>query len=89
MVFKFTCIFSKREEDEQQLGLISETPIVTTRNPSTQPPTTLSDKHSPATSRKVSIRVSDKSTSEDDGCHLTIPKLIAGSSSAETLTGLN
>ncbi|XP_031780546.1 ras-specific guanine nucleotide-releasing factor 2 isoform X5 [Nasonia vitripennis] len=77
---------SSVSEDEQQLGLISETPIGISRNPSVQPPMTLSDKQSPATSRKVSIRVSDKSTSEDDGCHLTIPKVIAGSSSAETLT---
>ncbi|XP_031780545.1 ras-specific guanine nucleotide-releasing factor 1 isoform X4 [Nasonia vitripennis] len=75
-----------KKQDEQQLGLISETPIGISRNPSVQPPMTLSDKQSPATSRKVSIRVSDKSTSEDDGCHLTIPKVIAGSSSAETLT---
>lgn len=70
-------------EEEQQLGLISETPIIKhTPTSQTSSPSTASE--SPIISRKISIRVD----SENDGCHLTIPKVIAVSSSSETLTGI-
>ncbi|XP_032666543.1 ras-specific guanine nucleotide-releasing factor 2-like isoform X3 [Odontomachus brunneus] len=73
----------KKLEEEQSLGLISETPIIT-RSPTSQTSSSSTASQSPITPRKISIRV-DKD-SENDGCHLTIPKVIAVSSSSETLT---
>lgn len=70
-------------DEEQQLGLISEAPPIIKRSPTIQSSSVSID--SPATPRKISIRVDKKE--EDDGCHLTIPKVIAVSSSSETLTG--
>lgn len=75
--------FSYLVEEEQQLGLISETPVIK-RSPTSQA-SSPSGAQSPVTPRKVSIRVDNK---ENDGCHLTIPKVIAVSSSSETLTGI-
>ena len=80
----FSCFVDTVEED-QQLGQISEVPPIIKRSPTLQLPGSTSSKQSPKTPRKVSIR-SDES--EEDGCHLTIPKMIAGSSSSETLTGI-
>lgn len=71
-------------DEEQQLGLISEAPPIIKRSPTIQSSSASIDSQSPATPRKISIRVDKK---EDDGCHLTIPKVIAVSSSSETLTG--
>lgn len=72
-------------DEEQQLGLISEAPPIIKRSPTIQSSSASIDSQSPATPRKISIRVDKKE--EDDGCHLTIPKVIAVSSSSETLTG--
>ncbi|KAI4502623.1 hypothetical protein M0802_002535 [Mischocyttarus mexicanus] len=74
----------KRLEEEQQLGLITETPSIMKHSPTLQSSTPSVTTQSPATSRKISIRV-DNDTA-NDGCHLTIPKVIAVSSSSETLT---
>ncbi|KAK2577824.1 hypothetical protein KPH14_001093 [Odynerus spinipes] len=74
----------KRLEEEQQLGLISEAPSIMKRSPTLQSSNPSVASQSPATSRKISIRVDNDS--ESDGCHLTIPKVIAVSSSSETLT---
>ncbi|XP_061932914.1 ras-specific guanine nucleotide-releasing factor 1 isoform X3 [Apis cerana] len=73
----------KKVDEEQQLGLISEAPPIIKRSPTIQSSSASIDSQSPATPRKISIRVDKK---EDDGCHLTIPKVIAVSSSSETLT---
>ncbi|CAL1689074.1 unnamed protein product [Lasius platythorax] len=73
----------KKLEEEQPLGLISETPVIK-RSPTSQA-SSPSSAQSPVTPRKVSIRVDNKDA-ENDGCHLTIPKVIAVSSSSETLT---
>jgi len=74
-------------EEEQPLGLISETPVIK-RSPTSQTSSpSNSFSQSPVMSRKISIRVDNKDT-ENDGCHLTIPKVIAVSSSSETLTGM-
>ncbi|XP_014483395.1 PREDICTED: ras-specific guanine nucleotide-releasing factor 2-like isoform X5 [Dinoponera quadriceps] len=72
----------RKLEEEQSLGLISETPIIKSPTSQTSSPSTASQ--SPITPRKISIRVDKES--ESDGCHLTIPKVIAVSSSSETLT---
>ncbi|XP_014612802.1 PREDICTED: ras-specific guanine nucleotide-releasing factor 2-like [Polistes canadensis] len=74
----------KRLEEEQQLGLITEAPSIMKHSPTLQSSYPSVTTQSPATSRKISIRV-DNDT-ENDGCHLTIPKVIAVSSSSETLT---
>ncbi|XP_048505314.1 ras-specific guanine nucleotide-releasing factor 2-like isoform X3 [Athalia rosae] len=71
-------------EEDQQLGLISEAPPIIRRSPTLQSPGPSSGRQSPATPRRISVRVDN--SSEDDRCHLTIPKVIAVSSSAETLT---
>lgn len=76
--------FSYLVEEEQPLGLISEMPIIK-RSPTSQA-SSPSSAQSPVTPRKVSIRVDNKDA-ENNGCHLTIPKVIAVSSSSETLTG--
>nr|XP_012233028.1 PREDICTED: ras-specific guanine nucleotide-releasing factor 2-like isoform X2 [Linepithema humile] len=73
----------KKLEEEQSLGLISETPIIK-RSPMVQSSNPSSTSQSPITPRKVSIRTDNKE--ESDRCHLTIPKVIAVSSSSETLT---
>jgi len=73
-------------EEEQPLGLISETPIIK-RSPTSQASSPSNSLHSPVMPRKISICVDNKDT-ENDGCHLTIPKVIAVSSSSETLTGM-
>lgn len=74
-------------DEEQQLGLISEAPPIIKRSPTIQSSTASAGSQSPATPRKISIRVDKEKKEEDDGCHLTIPKVIAVSSSSETLTG--
>ncbi|XP_043277433.1 ras-specific guanine nucleotide-releasing factor 2-like isoform X2 [Venturia canescens] len=75
----------RKLEEEQQLGLISEVPPIIKRSPTLQLPGSGAGKQSPKSPRKVSIR---DDSSEEDGCHLTIPKVIAGSSSSETLTDM-
>lgn len=72
-------------EEDQGLGLISEVPPIIKRSPTLQLPGASSGKQSPKTNRRVSIKQED---SEEDGSHLTIPKVITGSSSSETLTGI-
>ncbi|KAL2719369.1 ras-specific guanine nucleotide-releasing factor 2-like isoform X1, partial [Vespula squamosa] len=74
----------KKLEEEQQLGLITEAPSIMKHSPTLQSSNPSVASQSPATLRKISIRV-DNDT-ESDGCHLTIPKVIAVSSSSETLT---
>ena len=74
-------------DEEQQLGLISEAPSIIKRSPTIQSSTASIGSQSPATPRKISIRVDKEKKEEDDGCHLTIPKVIGVSSSSETLTG--
>ncbi|XP_076681814.1 ras-specific guanine nucleotide-releasing factor 2 isoform X2 [Andrena cerasifolii] len=76
----------KKVDEEQSLGLISEAPPIIERSPTIQSFTPSGGSPSPATPRKVSIRVDEEKKEEDDGCHLTIPKVIAVSSSSETLT---
>lgn len=73
-------------DEEQQLGLISEAPVIK-RSPTSQASSPSSSLQSPIMPRKISIRV-DNNNAENDGCHLTIPKVIAVSSSSETLTGI-
>ncbi|XP_025156495.1 ras-specific guanine nucleotide-releasing factor 2 isoform X2 [Harpegnathos saltator] len=75
----------RKLEEEQSLGLISETPIIK-RSPTSQTSSPSTASQSPITPRKISIRVNKDS--ENDGCHLTIPKVIAVSSSSETLTDI-
>ncbi|XP_011638409.1 ras-specific guanine nucleotide-releasing factor 2-like isoform X3 [Pogonomyrmex barbatus] len=74
----------KKLEEEQPLGLISEAPVIK-RSPTSQASSPSSSLQSPVMPRKISIRVDNKDEN-DDGCHLTIPKVIAVSSSSETLT---
>ncbi|XP_076247856.1 ras-specific guanine nucleotide-releasing factor 1 isoform X2 [Calliopsis andreniformis] len=76
----------KKVDEEQPLGLISEAPPIIKRSPTIQSTTASTGSQSPATPRKISIRVDQENKQEDDGCHLTIPKVIAVSSSSETLT---
>ncbi|XP_043516819.1 ras-specific guanine nucleotide-releasing factor 1-like isoform X3 [Frieseomelitta varia] len=76
----------KQVDDEQQLSLISETPSIIKRSPTIQSSTVSVDTHFPATPRKINIRVDKEKDKENDGRHLTIPKVIAVSSSSETLT---
>ncbi|XP_050595324.1 ras-specific guanine nucleotide-releasing factor 1-like isoform X1 [Bombus affinis] len=76
----------KKVDEEQQLGLISEAPSIIKRSPTIQSSTASIGSQSPATPRKISIRVDKEKKEEDDGCHLTIPKVIGVSSSSETLT---
>ncbi|XP_044017222.1 ras-specific guanine nucleotide-releasing factor 2-like isoform X2 [Aphidius gifuensis] len=73
----------RKMEEDQGLGLISEVPPIIKRSPTLQLPGASSGKQSPKTNRRVSIKQED---SEEDGSHLTIPKVITGSSSSETLT---
>ncbi|XP_017883242.1 ras-specific guanine nucleotide-releasing factor 2-like isoform X2 [Ceratina calcarata] len=82
--------------DEEQLGLITETPPIIKQSPTIVSSTVSSDSQSPTTPRKTGVRVKEEKEEkkeekeekkeEDDGCHLTIPKVIGGSSSSETLT---
>lgn len=81
-IYNFSCSV----EEEQPLGLISEAPVIK-QSPTSQTSSPSSSVQSPAMPRKISIRVDNKDT-ENDGCHLTIPKVIAVSSSSETLTGI-
>ena len=74
-------------DEEQQLSLISETPSIIKRSPTIQSSTVSVDTHFPATPRKINIRVDKEKEEENDDRHLTIPKVIAVSSSSETLTG--
>ncbi|XP_015118787.1 ras-specific guanine nucleotide-releasing factor 2 [Diachasma alloeum] len=74
----------RKLEEEQPLGLISELPPIIKESPILQLPGSLPGKQSPKGSRRVSIKQED---SEEDGSHLTIPKVIKGSSSSETLIG--
>ncbi|XP_076761835.1 ras-specific guanine nucleotide-releasing factor 1 isoform X3 [Xylocopa sonorina] len=76
----------KKVDEEPPLGLISEAPPIIKRSPTIQSSTASAGSQSPATPRKVSIQVNKEKKEEDDGCHLTIPKVIAVSSSSETLT---
>ncbi|XP_046610239.1 ras-specific guanine nucleotide-releasing factor 2-like [Neodiprion virginianus] len=76
----------RKLEDDQHLGLISEAPPIIRRSPTLQSPGPSSGRQSPATPRRVSVRVD--TNPEDDRSHLTIPKVIAVSSSAETLTDI-
>lgn len=72
-------------DEEQQLSLISETPPIIKRSPTIQSSIVSVDTQFPATPRK--IRMNKEKEEENDGHHLTIPKVIAVSSSSETLTG--
>ncbi|XP_018057488.1 PREDICTED: ras-specific guanine nucleotide-releasing factor 1-like [Atta colombica] len=74
----------KKLDEEQLLGHISEAPVIK-RSPTSQASSPSNSLQSPAMPRKISIRV-DNNEIENDGCHLTIPKVIAVSSSSETLT---
>jgi len=80
--FEFLCLV----DEEQLLGHISEAPVIK-RSPTSQASSPSNSLQSPAMPRKISIRV-DNNEIENDGCHLTIPKVIAVSSSSETLTGI-
>ncbi|XP_011305248.1 ras-specific guanine nucleotide-releasing factor 2 [Fopius arisanus] len=71
-------------EKEHALGFVSELPPIIKQSPTLQLPGTSSGKQSPKESKNVSIKQQDL---EEDGSHLTIPKVIKGSSSSETLTG--
>ncbi|KAJ8669556.1 hypothetical protein QAD02_000815, partial [Eretmocerus hayati] len=77
---------SYKKHDEQALGFISEAPTIVNRSPSSQSNNPASNGQSPVTPRRVNIKMCAHNSSDDDGCHLTIPKVIAVSSSAETLT---
>ncbi|KYM92078.1 Ras-specific guanine nucleotide-releasing factor 2, partial [Atta colombica] len=77
----------KKLDEEQLLGHISEAPVIK-RSPTSQASSPSNSLQSPAMPRKISIRV-DNNEIENDGCHLTIPKVIAVSSSSETLTAIS
>ena len=57
------------------------------RSPTVQSCTASVGSQSPAVPRKISICVDKEKKEEEDGRHLTVPKVIAVSSSSETLTG--
>ena len=67
--------------------MISEAPSIMKRSPTAQSCTASVGSQSPAVSRKISISVDKEKKEEDDGRHLTVPKVIPVSSSSETLTG--
>ncbi|XP_043515989.1 ras-specific guanine nucleotide-releasing factor 2-like isoform X4 [Frieseomelitta varia] len=75
-----------KKDEEQQLSLISEAPSIMKRSPTAQSCTASVGSQSPAVSRKISISVDKEKKEEDDGRHLTVPKVIPVSSSSETLT---
>ncbi|XP_076162376.1 ras-specific guanine nucleotide-releasing factor 1 isoform X2 [Ptiloglossa arizonensis] len=75
-----------RADEEKQSRVITEAPPIIKRSPTMQSSTASAGSQSPVTPRKISIQVDQNKKEEDDGCHLTIPKVIAGSSSSETLT---
>ncbi|KYN39283.1 Ras-specific guanine nucleotide-releasing factor 1, partial [Trachymyrmex septentrionalis] len=77
----------KKLDEEQVLGHISEAPVIK-RSPTSQASSPSNSLQSPTMPRKISIRV-DNNEIENDGCHLTIPKVIAVSSSSETLTAIS
>nr|XP_034181172.1 ras-specific guanine nucleotide-releasing factor 2-like [Osmia lignaria] len=76
----------QKVDEEQPLGMLTEPPPIIKRSPTIQSSTASIGSQSSSTPHKISIRVDKEKKEEDDGCHLTIPKLIAGSSSSETLT---
>ncbi|XP_076162375.1 ras-specific guanine nucleotide-releasing factor 1 isoform X1 [Ptiloglossa arizonensis] len=76
----------KKADEEKQSRVITEAPPIIKRSPTMQSSTASAGSQSPVTPRKISIQVDQNKKEEDDGCHLTIPKVIAGSSSSETLT---
>lgn len=84
MKFKFRSDF--QAEEDQHLGLISEAPTIVNQSPNSLTCISKPDNQSPSSPRKINIKT-NSNRPEDDGCHLTIPKVIANSSSAETLTG--
>ncbi|XP_024946979.1 ras-specific guanine nucleotide-releasing factor 2 isoform X3 [Cephus cinctus] len=71
----------RKLEEEQQLGLISEAPVIVRQSPGPS-----SGRQSPATPRRVGIRADNNA--QDDRCLLTIPRVIPVSSTAETLTDM-
>ncbi|KAG7203406.1 hypothetical protein KM043_013474 [Ampulex compressa] len=72
---------NKKLEEEQQKSVA---PSIIKRSPTLQSSAPSTGSQSPATPRKVTTRI-DNDT-ENDGSHLTIPKVITVSSSSETLT---
>ncbi|XP_076396250.1 ras-specific guanine nucleotide-releasing factor 1 isoform X4 [Megachile rotundata] len=76
----------QKVDEEQPLGMTTVAPSIIKRSPTIQSSTASIGSQSSATPHKISIRVDKEKKEEDDGCHLTIPKVIAVSSSAETLT---
>ncbi|XP_076624750.1 ras-specific guanine nucleotide-releasing factor 1 isoform X3 [Colletes latitarsis] len=77
-------IGSKKTDEEKQPRVIAEAPPIIKRSPTVQ--SSIASVGSPATPRKISIQVDSNTKEEDDGFHLTIPKVITVSSSSETLT---
>ncbi|XP_078036971.1 ras-specific guanine nucleotide-releasing factor 2-like [Augochlora pura] len=90
------------KKDEDKPRVITEAPSIIKRSPTIQSSAASVEPQSPATPRKVSIqedldenedrreeKIEEKKEEkkmENDGCHLTIPKVINVSSSSETLT---
>ncbi|XP_076294613.1 ras-specific guanine nucleotide-releasing factor 2 isoform X2 [Lasioglossum baleicum] len=85
-----------KKEEDRQTRMIAEAPSIIKRSPTIQSST---EPQSPAMLRKISIQADLDETDErkeekkeetkieeEDGCHLTIPKVINVSSSSETLT---
>lgn len=77
------------QEQQSQQPAISETPSIMKRSPTIQSSAASVGTQSPASPRKNGTQVDQDKKEENDGYHLTIPKVIAVSSSSETLTGNN
>ncbi|XP_014212900.1 ras-specific guanine nucleotide-releasing factor 2-like isoform X2 [Copidosoma floridanum] len=77
-----------KKHEDPQLSQISETPTIVKGTPGYPSSSIPGETQSPVNLRRVSIRVGENTSSEDDGCHLTIPQVIAVSSSSETLTDI-
>ncbi|XP_049766096.1 ras-specific guanine nucleotide-releasing factor 2-like [Schistocerca cancellata] len=75
---KYSHVSTEEDQQQRELTQIKEAPAIVKQSPTQQQ----SPSPSSTPRKSVSIRVE----SEDDGKHLTIPKTIAVSSSAETLT---
>ncbi|XP_054009578.1 ras-specific guanine nucleotide-releasing factor 2-like isoform X2 [Hylaeus anthracinus] len=76
----------KKVDEEKQPRVIAEALPIIKRSPTIQSSTASTGSLSPATPRKISIQVDPNKKEEEDSSHLTIPKVIAVSSSSETLT---
>ncbi|XP_076221381.1 ras-specific guanine nucleotide-releasing factor 1 isoform X3 [Nomia melanderi] len=76
----------QQQQQQPQQPVISETPSIMKRSPTIQSSAASAGTQSPALPRKNGAQTDQDKKEENDGYHLTIPKVIAVSSSSETLT---